>query len=159
MCVKKQSFAKTVTFPRNDILALISLKQNTVALKQKISDYLQKNFTLKGSYFQNTDGYYGNFCLVPAPRVFKGKVNLFVNSATFSAAEHFCRLFKLSKRGFVYGTETAGSYSSLNADIILTYTLPASQISFDVPLIKSVYADFSTNFLKPDFPIENVFCE
>jgi hypothetical protein len=78
-----------------------------------------------------------------------------VSRETYSAAEHFCRLLKKSKRGKLAGEKTGGTAKTLQADIVLTYTLSHSHISFDLPLIRIEFLDFDEDSFSPEINIRD----
>ncbi len=158
--LEKKSYLKSLIFDDFEYISLISNRPYSVALHAKISDYFAKNFTgNEKSGYQNKEGYYGNTLYLPAKTTFKGEVEVLVSEETFSAAEHFCRLFRLAKRGKIIGKPTGGSAKTLQADIVLTYTLSGSHISFEIPLVKSVFPQTETERIQPEiFSAEEMPC-
>jgi hypothetical protein len=159
--LEKKSYLKSLLFEDFEYISLISNRPYSVALHAKISDYFAKNFTgNEKTAYQNTEGYYGNTLFFPAKTTFKGEIEVLVSEETFSAAEHFCRLFRLAKRGKIIGKPTGGSAKTLQADIVLTYTLSGSHISFEIPLVKSVFPQSESDRIQPDiFSAEELPCD
>jgi Peptidase family S41 len=76
----------------------------------------------------------------PKPNRFKGKVYLYVNGITSSAASTFAAVMQSSKLAEVYGEETAGSFAGGGTVIGLDLTLPNSQITAHTSIVYQVFA-------------------
>lgn len=82
----------------------------------------------------------------PQPNGYHGRVWIYANGGTSSAASTFCAVAQSNKRAVIVGDETAGSFSGGGAVIGLDLILPHSRIATHTSL---VYAEFATTGKDP----------
>jgi hypothetical protein len=82
-----------------------------------------------------------NICY-PKPNCFSGKVYLYVNGGTASAASTFAAVLQSNHLATLVGQETAGNYFGGGSSVGLNLTLPNSGITAHTSV---VYCDFATS--------------
>jgi C-terminal processing protease CtpA/Prc len=90
---------------------------------------------------------------------YKGRLYVLTNEASFSASTSFAGFVKKQNRGVIVGRETGSAYHQMKAEHFTQYTLPASGITVQIPMIKIV-ADTVVNErfpfgrgVLPDYPV------
>ena len=76
----------------------------------------------------------------PKPNGFHGKVYLYVNGVTASAASTFAAVAQSNNRAITVGQETAGSFRGGGAVVGLDLTLPSSRIKVHTSLLYQVFS-------------------
>ncbi|MCG2613451.1 S41 family peptidase [Terrimonas sp. NA20] len=82
----------------------------------------------------------------PQTNGYKGRVWIYANGGTSSAASTFCAVAQSNKRATIVGDETAGSFSGGGAVIGIDLTLPNSKIKTHTSIL---YVDFATKGKDP----------
>lgn len=93
--------------------------------------------------------------LEPRLNRFAGKVYVYVNGVTSSAASTFAGVMKSNKLGKIIGEETAGSFSGGGTVIGLDLVLPNSKIMAHTSIVYQVFATKGENGdrgVMPDYP-------
>ena len=90
---------------------------------------------------------------------YKGRLYVLTDEASFSASTSFAGYVKKQNRGVIVGRETGSTYHQMKAEHFTQYTLPASGITVQIPMIKIV-ADTVVNErfpfgrgVLPDYPV------
>ena len=90
---------------------------------------------------------------------YKGRLYVLTNEASFSASTSFAGFVKKQNRGVIVGRETGSAYHQMKAEHFTQYTMPASGITVQIPMIKIV-ADTVVNErfpfgrgVLPDYPV------
>ena len=90
---------------------------------------------------------------------YKGRLYVLTNEASFSASTSFAGYVKKQNRGVIVGRETGSAYHQMKAEHFTKYTMPASEITVQIPMIKIV-ADTVVNErfpfgrgVLPDYPV------
>lgn len=76
----------------------------------------------------------------PKLNSFKGQLYILADGRSFSASSEFSSIVKTNNRGLFIGEENGGGYYGNTSGDDVTVTLPASQISCRVPLLKYTLA-------------------
>jgi hypothetical protein len=76
----------------------------------------------------------------PKLNSFKGRLYILADGRSFSASSEFSSIVKTNNRGLFIGEENGGGYYGNTSGDDATVTLPASQISCRVPLLKYTLA-------------------
>lgn len=76
----------------------------------------------------------------PKPNSFAGQVYILADGRSFSASSEFSSIIKTNNRGLFIGEENGGGYYGNTSGDDVTVTLPTSQISCRVPLLKYTLA-------------------
>jgi hypothetical protein len=76
----------------------------------------------------------------PKSNSFEGKLYILADGRSFSASSEFSSIVKTNNRGLFIGEENGGGYYGNTSGDDVTVTLPASQISCRVPLLKYTLA-------------------
>jgi len=92
----------------------------------------------------------------PKPNSFNGQLFILADGRSFSASSEFSSIVKTNNRGLFIGEENGGGYYGNTSGDDVTVTLPASQISCRVPLLKYSLAVKKLNNgelgIVPDYP-------
>ncbi len=91
----------------------------------------------------------------PKPNRFKGKVFIYVNGKTSSAASTFAAVMKSNALATIVGEETAGSYTGGGTVIGLDLKLPNSTITAHTSIVYQVFATSGADGNRgvlPDYP-------
>ncbi|HSZ84888.1 MAG TPA: S41 family peptidase [Puia sp.] len=91
----------------------------------------------------------------PAQNNFNGKVFFLIDGRSFSASAEFAAVAKSNDRGLFIGEETGGGYYGNTSGDDITITLPNSQITARIPMVKYTSAvkkmQFSDRGVIPDY--------
>jgi len=92
----------------------------------------------------------------PKANSFTGQLYILADGRSFSASSEFSSIVKTNSRGLFIGEENGGGYYGNTSGDDVTVTLPASQISCRVPLLKYTLAvkklSRGEQGIQPDYP-------
>ena len=91
--------------------------------------------------------------------LFRGKIYVLTNEGTFSTAVYLAAYLKNQENVALIGTTCGGAADGSSAGEFTSFTLPNTQFTVSLPLLKINYNTTSELYLKPTFEVKQTYTD